>query len=147
MSLSRPPAAEVWRAIEAYLAVAYDGPPPGAVSERVSRLRAAPEPAFYDCEVFERAADRCSLRLGNRFYPHMKLVVEGSETGLPHFRVDTHDRHFLELVGPPDPAFAELMARNEGLARSIQDAWSGAGLPTVRDHWRARLDAWRASRR
>lgn len=146
MSTSRPPPSQLLRAVEVYLTVAYGGPVPRAAEEQLSRLRATPDEACYESEVFERSDGRLSLRLGNRLYPHMKLVVEASETGLPHFRVDTHDRHFLDLVGAPDPGLSELMVRNEALARRIEDAWSAAGIPTVREHWRARLDEWHASR-
>src|SRR5436305_13652543 len=107
MTWQKPSPRVVWKAIGAYLAVAYDGPavePPGvpdgtpsAVRARLETLRSTPDPAFYDCPVFEhgptppaagagagaagaaaggREGDdgptRFALRLGNRAYPHMK---------------------------------------------------------------------------
>jgi hypothetical protein len=144
----RPPPADVWRSIEAYLALAYDdGPPPGPVLERLSRLRATPGTMFYACEAFERLDDGFALRLGNRFYAHMKLVVEPSSAGVAHFRVDTHDRHFLDLVGAPGPGLVELMDRNLAIARSIDEAWSALGLRVSGAQWRDALARWRALHR
>jgi len=141
----RPAPATVWRAIEAYLAVAYDGAPPAPVAERLDRLRAVAEAAFFDCEAFERGEDRYALRLGNRFYPHMKLSVVGAPDGRALFCADTHDRHVLELVGPSQARFAELMERNAAIARAIEDAWSASGLSTWREHLRAQVAIWRAT--
>jgi hypothetical protein len=141
----RPAAPAVWQAIEAYLAVAYDGPPPAPVAERLSRLRAAGETAFYDCDAFERGHDHLALRLGNRFYPHMKLVVVAAPGGRAVFRADTHDRHFLDLAGPTQ-RLKEVMARNGVIARAIEEAWSARGLFTWREHLREQLSAWRAAR-
>jgi hypothetical protein len=136
----------VWRAIEAYLAVAYDGAPPAPIAERLASLRATAEAAFYDCAAFERGDDRFSLRLGNRFYPHMKLVVVAAPSGQAVFCADTHDRHFLDLLGGPHARLAELMARNERIARAIEDAWSACGLLTAREYLREQVATWRATR-
>ena len=145
MNAALPAPAEVWRAIATYLAVAHDGAEPPAVAARLARLRAVPDEAFYACDAFERAGERLALRLGNRFYPHMKLVLEPAPDGPCHFRVDTHDRHFLDLVAPGDPGLAELMERNTALARAVEDAWAAAGIRTTREHWRDALARWHAS--
>jgi hypothetical protein len=138
------PAAHVWQAIEAYLAVAYEGPPPAPVADRLSMLRAADEAAFYDCGAFERGHDRYALRLGNRFYPHMKLVVMAAPGGRAVFRADTHDGHVLGLVTATHRV-EELMSRNSSIARAIEDAWSARGLFTWREHLREQLSAWKAA--
>jgi hypothetical protein len=142
----RPDPASVWRAIEAYLAVAYDGAPPGPVAERLSILRATAGASFYDCPAFERGDDRYALRLGNRFYPHMKLIVLGAPGGLALFCADTHDRHFLDQVSSSRARFEELMARNAAIARAIEDAWSACGLFTAREYLREQLATWRGKR-
>jgi len=142
----RPAPATVWQAIEAYLAVAYDGTLPAPVADRMATLRATADDAFYGCEAFERADDRYALRLGNRLYPHMKLAVVAAPGGRALFCADTHDRHVLALVGAPDARLAELMARNAAIARAIEDAWSARGLPTWRAHLREQMAAWRAGR-
>lgn len=147
MGRERPSPAEVWRAVDAYLAAAYDGPPPADVAGRLARLRAVPDEAFYACDVLERSEDRCALRLGNRFYQHMKLVIETPADGPALFRADTHDRHVLDLAGRDDPRFAELMERNQSVARAIEAAWSACGLRTTREHWRDEVARWQGSRR
>jgi hypothetical protein len=137
----------VWRAIEAYLAVAYEGAPPDAVAGRLSTLREAGDAGFYDCGAFERADEQCALRLGNRFYPHMKLVLASAPDGRCVFRADTHDRHFLELLGTSArERLSELMARNEAMARAIEDSWDACGLLTPRGCLREQMESWRASR-
>ena len=96
--MERPDPDAVWRAIDIYLAHAYDGPPPPPVAARLESLRAAAADQFYDCPSFEHrsdaGADRVSLRLGNRRYPHMKLVIErASGRSVYCFFADTHDEH------------------------------------------------------
>jgi hypothetical protein len=140
-----PQPGELWRAIDAYLQVAYDGAPPRTIAERLSTLRAAGM-AIYDCDALERVQGGYAVRLGNRFYPHMKLVVEVSHGGPPFFRVDTHDRHFLDLVGPPSPELDELMAKNQAVNQAIQDAWSACGVRTARDDWREQMEQRRSAR-
>lgn len=142
----RPKPIDVWRAVEAYLSAAYDAAPPSVVAERLSQLRATPEEAFYECAAFECCEERYALRLGNRFYPHMKLVVEAGPGGRALFRADTHDRHFLDLVDPSDAKLVELMARNAAIARAIEEAWAACGLLTPREHMRSELARWRAGR-
>jgi len=76
----------------------------------------------------------------------MKLVVGAAPGGRALFRADTHDRHFQDVVGPSHARFAELMARNEAIARAIEDAWSACGLLTTRECMREQLATWRAGR-
>ena len=147
MTWERPTPAELWRAIDAYLAVAYHGPPPAAVAERLSKLRRATDAALYDCDAFERTDDRLALRLGNRFYAHMKLVVEASPSGRALFRADTHDRHVLALVGSSHPGLDELMAKNQAIAQAIEESWSSRDLPTVCDYWRGQKPGGRGAPR
>jgi hypothetical protein len=143
-----PPSPEdVWRAVDAYLAVAYEGAPPAAVAERLSVLRAAAAAAFYECDAFERCGQGYALRLGNRHYPHMKLVLEPAPGGRFVFRADTHDRHFLHMVNASSAGFAELLERNAGIARAIEAAWSACGVFTPRAHLHDQLARWRATRR
>jgi hypothetical protein len=141
-----PSPADVWRAVQLYLAAAYEAEPPAPVAQRLALLRAAPDAAFWECGAFERAERRYALRLGNRFYPHMKLVLEAAPGGRTVFRADTHDRHFVDLLGPPDGELAGLMARNEAIARAIEDAWEAQGLFTSREHLRDQMARWRAAR-
>lgn len=138
---------EVDRAIDAYLRCAYEGPPPPRVAALTEALHHAPPAAFYACEAFERDGDaRFALRLGNRHYPHMKLVIEqlpGRDVWL--FRADAHDAHVLVDPADPDyPAYREMTARNRAIAAAIEAAWAAAGIDTFRAFLRRDLGARRA---
>lgn len=92
-----PDISELWRAVGIYLQHAYPaGEPTPAVRERIERLRAAGEKPW-DQPVFEKAdvatGRQYGIRLGNAWYPHMKLTLEKSPAGEGYMlRVDTHDR-------------------------------------------------------
>lgn len=139
MNWQQPQPAEMWKAIELYLSRAYAGDPPLGVRARLDALRAVPDADFYRLAAFERAPSdnpsKMSLRLGNRFYPHMKLTIEPAPdgSGATLFRVDTHDRH---VQVKPDSAeagvFAELARRNQELAQQIESSWEESGLKTFK---------------
>lgn len=137
--METPPPTAAWQAIETYLHHAYPASPPRLVAELLERLRSAA--SLYESPAFERPADRVALRLhlrlGNRFYPHMKLVIEESPTGNGcMFRVDTHDLHACPPPGDADhAAFQALMKKNQEIASAIESEWTAQGLPT----WKAVL--------
>lgn len=152
----RPDPKTVWRAIETYLRLAYPAPggapagdrlraapnPPAAVRNRLETLGSIPDESFYECPVLERAGgkpgesypNRYSLRLGNRLYPHMKLVIDRAPDGRSFLlRADTHDAHCQPRPGSPEQAaFAELSRRNRQLAEAIEAAWEADHLPTFK---------------
>jgi hypothetical protein len=152
MTWPKPEPAKVWEAIDAYLLRAYPGgKAPSAVAQRLETLRSAPPESFFDSAVFERGdgadpmsgPNRFALRLGNRAYPHMKLVIERSPDGKAHlFRADTHDRH---IRPKPDSreyaAFTELMKMNQSLAEQIEGDWAQRGLNTFKSYLRRDLAA------
>lgn len=152
MNWQTPPPATTWKAIEAYLALAYDGPPPTSVRSRLQTLRDAGEEAFYESTVFEADPKdnptRLNLRLGNRWYPHMKLTIEPAPTGNGYlFRPDTHDRHIHPHPGSRDyEQFRQLMQNNQSLANSIDAAWDTQGLPTFKAYLREDLVRRRTGR-
>ncbi len=133
-----PPPATVWRAIETWLAIAYEGAAPHEVSALLDTLRRHDPAAMFESPVFERGAGdppmRYALRLGNRAYPFMKLVIERlptRDTWL--FTADTHDRHICPAPGDSEHgAFTELMDHNRALAAKIEDAWRAQGIDTFR---------------
>jgi hypothetical protein len=155
MAAELPHPQQVWIAIVAYLRCAYDGsPPPKAVQKRLETLRKAAENAdFYGSEVFERdsspAPKKYSLRLGNRFYPHMKLSIDRRpDQGGFFFRADTHDRHICPSAASKDHAtFRELMEKNQQLAQTIEAAWEEGGLPTFKTYLKQDLQRRRQSGR
>ena len=134
----------VWRAIEIYLKWAYapdEGAPPSAVSARLNTLRSTPADAFYDCAVLENSPEKpgedpthFSLRLGNRAYPHMKLVIDRAPDGRGFLlRADTHDAHCQPRPGSREQsAFAELCRHNREVAEHIEAAWESENLPTFK---------------
>lgn len=143
MSWSRPAVAMVWEAIDAYVRVAYGGKPaPSAVQQRLDTLRALPPDDLFAGPVLEAddkaAPTRYALRLGNPFYPHMKLVIERSPDGRGFlFRADTHDRHIRPAPGSRDyKAFCQLMEMNQRLSEQIDAEWAKRGVPTFKEYLR-----------
>jgi|SRR5438105_7262544 len=142
MSGELPHPKQVWQAIEMYLRCAYGGSmPPAAVQKKLETLHAAGENGdFFASSVFERdsspAPRKFSLRLGNRFYPHMKLSIDRrpDDNGF-FFRADTHDRHICPASSSKEyGGFCELMEKNQKLAQSIEAAWHERGIPTFKTY-------------
>ncbi len=150
----RPAVQEVWKAIEAYLRTAYPQRPPSAVRAKLDLLHAMPADEFFESSVFERtgtadAPNRYSLRLGNSFFPHMKLVFEPTPTGEGYmFRVDTHDHHGRPVRGSSEErAFAKLIGENQTIADAVEAAWRSLGIPTFKSYLHEDLDRRSAQRR
>ena len=139
-----PDPAVVNQAIETYLKFAYEGDPPAAVRSALATLHAWGG-KYYACPVFTKDTatppDRYSMRLGNRYYPHMKLVIQRASDGQTFlFRADTHDKHICPPAGTPEHAeFSGLMARNQEIAQAIESAWVEQGLPTFKSWLREDL--------
>ncbi len=143
MPWEKPPPPVVWHAIDAYLKVAYDGAlPPTAVDSRLAMLKSSADEGFYQCEVFERNSklkpSLFALRLGNRFYPHAKLVIERAPDGRgAQFRADSHDGHCTPDPSSPDyPGFQALLEQNQRIVLAIEMSWADEGLPTFRHSFR-----------
>ncbi len=145
MSWELPTPTHLWLAIELYLSLAYDAAPPLAVRGRLETLRPAAPGEIFQLPIFERTPPegptKYSLRLGNRFYPHMKLVIERSPDGMHAlFRADTHDRHVQPAAGSAEAAaFADLARKNQELAQKIETAWDQNHLPTFKQYLREDL--------
>jgi hypothetical protein len=145
MAAAKPDSAQVMRAIDIYMQIAYEEQtPPVTVRSLVSTLRAWGG-NFFDAPVFATDSHdpptRYSVRLGNPFYPHMKLVFQLSPNDQQFlFRVDTHDKHCCPPASTPDyTAFCDLMDRNQRQAEAIESAWAEAGLPTFKTYLREDL--------
>ena len=145
MMWEKPTPAAVRQAIEIYLRLAYPAKPSAAVCARLDAISAADRDSFYRCGAFEVGSGdepiRYDLRLGNRWYPHMKLVIERAPDQRGYLlRVDTHDRHIQPAPGSRDSVlFAELMEKNQSLSSEIEAAWESAGLATFKGYLRADL--------
>jgi hypothetical protein len=97
--------------------------------------------SFYDAAVFEKKGDAGAaaaaailLRLGNKFYPHMKLAIEKRPDR--HgclFRADTHDAHCCPVSSSREyQAFRQLMELNQTVAQAIESEWEREGVPTFK---------------
>jgi hypothetical protein len=141
----RPTSEKLKQALQLYIEHAYASTaPPPAVRQRMEAVHAAGDAPF-DCPAIEHEAGddpaRFNLRLGNLFYPHMKLVIERSPEGRSHlFRADTHDRHIHPPPGSKEAdAFRALMKKNLSVANAIESAWEAGGLPTFKQYLREDL--------
>jgi hypothetical protein len=144
MLAQKLPTEQIWKAIDVYLAHAYSGPLPSPVRAKLDTLRSLPPEEFYSSPILERDAPaaaspgKLSLRLGNKFYPHMKLTIEQSPDQQRFlFRADTHDRHCCPApesreYGP----FCQLMEGNQQIAQAIEAEWAKEGLPTFKTYLR-----------
>lgn len=75
---------------------------------------------------------RFTMRLGNRNYPFMKLVLqEHVVPGQFYFTVDTHDHMDIRPDFPDYEAWMRVKRFNLALKRQIEQAFEEAGLPTL----------------
>jgi hypothetical protein len=90
---------------------------------------------------------RYALRLGNRHYPHMKLVIDRAPDGRSYLlRADTHDAHCQPRPGSRESAsFAELARQNRAVAEAIEARWEAVGLPTFKKFLRDDLERRKAA--
>jgi hypothetical protein len=127
------------RAVKLFLSFAYRGGEVPASKEVF--LRWSEEDALADClsqKGVERPKEsspasnvRYAIRLGNAWYPHMKLLIAIMEpSGEVLFSVDTHDRLEVPPGSPDEAGVKELQSRNRDLAREIEVAWDEGGIPT-----------------
>ena len=139
---AKPDQAQVLKAIDVYMPLAYGSDtPPVTVRSLIATLNGFAGD-FFSAPVFAKdphvPPTRYSLRLGNSFYPHMKLVFQLSPNDEVFlFKADTHDKHCC----PPErsaehAAFMELMGKNQKLSERIEAAWGESGLPTFKTYLR-----------
>jgi hypothetical protein len=144
-----PGAGVLGDAIEMYLARAY---PDGAAEHVVEKFAVPddrqladwlmgsvgePEPPGADIASVRSIA----LRLGNAFYPNMKLRLTRPPGNNPFLlMVDSHDVMLAAPVGSPDhQALEELKSANAAIVGDITGAWDAAGLPTERNYLRDKI--------
>jgi hypothetical protein len=126
-------------AIGIYLEQAYEDVIPGVVQKRVDELRQA-NGSWPACTAVERdkTKTRLAIRLGSRFYPHMKLVIDERPDQMGFFfQADSHDAHLCVSPDNPEyPAILALRKNNQAIASEIESCWEKAGLPTVASYWK-----------
>lgn len=127
----------VCRAIEIYLDLAW--PADGLGEPRMRAADFAGEPTLdalfkrFEQRPEEQRGDmrHFALRLGNRKYPFMKLIVqEYLVDGEMFLSVDTHDDLTLDSRAPDFDRWVALKRWNRELKGRIEEAWESAGLPT-----------------
>jgi hypothetical protein len=131
------------RAVRVFLSQAY---PDGVVPPTKQHFLALDENHPLDDWLSQKGVERprdlspalnvkYSIRLGNSFYPHMKMLIALMEpAGEPVFGVDTHDRVEVPQGSPDEAGLKELQAKNQELARTIERAWEEHGIPTQASH-------------
>lgn len=143
----------VCRAIAIYLVHAYpDGPIPERKRPFAALERDTPLESIWSLAGVERLAAQdpnaergYALRIGNAWYPHMKLLVQPYATTPGYcFAVDTHDQITLPPSAPDQEGLRVLQANNQRVADAIHAHWEREGLPTQRGLLRAFLRAERA---
>jgi hypothetical protein len=151
MSQQQLAIADVRRAIDIYVSHAFPSAVPAAARAKIDALADVAEEELLSAAVFERdkfpSTSKFSLRLGNCFYPHMKLTIERSPDGSGYlFRADTHDRHCAPAPASREyAAFMQLMEQNQAIAMAIETAWAEAGLQTFKTYLRDDLARRRAA--
>jgi CheY-like chemotaxis protein len=129
----------VEKAIEIYLDHAYGR---GAGKKRAPSHNLAPDAPpedvlrMFQREVCEGASGtecvRYTMRLGNRNYPFMKLVLqEHIVEGEYYFVVDTHDHMDIKPSYPDYEAWQVVRRFNNDLKRQIERSFAEADLPTA----------------
>ena len=88
-------------------------------------------------EVIELVPDnrsvRYTMRLGNRNYPFMKLLLqEHLIVGEYFFAVDTHDEMNIKPDYPDYEGWMQVQQFNSALKREIERAFAESGLDTAR---------------
>lgn len=126
-------------AVAIYLRSAYaESKLPEAIQRRLDWFDSPRLDEILARPPFERTPRRddrpesCALRLGNSYYPHMKLVVTPWEWRRGKLlSVDSHDQLQISADKSEEKKALELLqAHNARIKDEIESAWDDAGLPT-----------------
>lgn len=153
--LQLPPPEELRCAVRLYLDIAFDAPPPPATARFCMSQADGDVAAFLMGEHVERdPADApienvrsFAMRIGNTFYPHMKLRIAKPPNDLCFiYSVDSHDAFLRANPGTPDYSMLEeLKKHNAAVTAKVLAAWDAAGLTTERNYLRKKIDQARDS--
>ena len=124
-------------AVTVYWGRAYEGAN-GAMPEFVDQDIKCPEDVLelFKKEIVDPAAGRIgsryTMRLGNRNYPFMKLLLqEHLIAGEYFFAVDTHDEMDIKPEYPDFESWMHVRRFNSALKRDIERAFAQAGIDTA----------------
>ncbi|MGC8560883.1 MAG: hypothetical protein ACP5O1_09415 [Phycisphaerae bacterium] len=131
------------RAVSIFLEVAYEGTSiPSEVLKRIAPINGLPPEAPAQRDWFEYSKTdgpnpSLKLRLGQRHYPHMKILLQPSpELDEYLFFADSHDRHLFTAVQSEAAALAAVRESNAQITREIEKRWELAGIPTFQSYLR-----------
>lgn len=131
------------RAVNIFLEVAYEGTSiPSEVLKRIAPINEVPLEAPAQRDWFEYSKTdgpnpSLKLRLGQRHYPHMKILLQPSpELDEYLFFADSHDRHLFTAVQSEAAALAAVRESNAQISREIEKRWELAGIPTFQSYLR-----------
>jgi hypothetical protein len=143
-----PQVGTLQRAVGIFLEVAYDGASiPPEVLKRIEPVNGASPDARAQRDWFEYSKTEglnpsLKLRLGQRNYPHMKMLLQPSpELDEYLFFADSHDRHLFTAVQSEATALAALRQSNAEMTREIERRWELAGIPTFQTYLRRSMEA------
>ena len=150
---------DLYEAINVYLTHAYGQTE--ELPEQISKL--LPKKSEFDpktwimSDMVERNPEdssfeevkTASFRLGNMFYPNMKLrLAKVPNENFFLLSVDSHDAILHAPEGSPDHAMLEqLKAANAEIANKIQTQWDEMGLPTDRNYMRYKIEQAKANKK
>ncbi len=128
----------VAEAVSLYLDLAYGSASSGRMPELNLPADATPEQVlglFSKDEQGGASPSSClryTMRLGNRNYPFMKLLLqEHIVAGEYYFGVDTHDDMEIKPDYPDYEAWMAVRRFNSDLKRKIEDSFCSSGLPSA----------------
>ncbi len=138
-----PPVGTLQRAAKIFLDIAYgDANPPPEVLKRMAPINAA-DPSqpchreWFEISSKEEVNPSLRLRLGQKNYPHMKMLLQPSPDLDGYlFFADSHDRHLFTAVESEAAALAALRQANAEITRTIEKQWEQAGVPTFQSYLR-----------
>lgn len=134
MKLSGLTLAVLSRAVGIYWSKAYADS--GAMPDFAGRNISDPEDVLtlFEKTVVETDGLQCTrytIRLGNRNYPFMKLLLqEHLIADEYYFGVDSHDEMEVKPHYPDYEAWMQVLQFNQNLKRDIESAFAAAGLDT-----------------
>ena len=148
-----PAASDISRAIDIYLEVAYEGQASTATASVKPSADGDPRVWLMSDRLERDPPDAplggvrsFALRLGNKFYPHMKLRLSHPPKELAYlFTVDSHDSFLHAADGSgEEEALEEMKRRNARITERIMWLWERAGLETERTYLRRKIREARA---
>ena len=147
-SIRLPGTGQIRLAVELYLRRAYAAEPLAQAQRLVPPADFDPATWLMTDPVERDPADApleqvrsFVLRLGNDFYPHMKLRISRPPRSREFvFSVDSHDVFLRAAPGSADYDLLENLKRqNAALAEQITASWEAQSLPTERSYLRGKL--------